>query len=358
MVGYIVQHKRKYSRWYLRFAFVLVFTLLGEWPLIFSQEKKKQEITYNVAVTAISIAVSVQNKQGRHIADLTEEDFSVYENDQEKEITYFSHDYEAPLSLTVLLDVSGSMALQDKLSESKDALFYLLNHLLSDGDEVSLLIFADGDVEVASRFAKDKRHFLSILEKTEAYGQTALNDAVGVSPDFANRGNNEKRALLLITDGIENDSEYSPEQAIEVARRVDIPIYTIGYKIPLDEQFLKKFKHSKDLTASGIVESLERFSEATGGKAFFVNKTLDMKNAFRLIKQELSHQYILGYTSYMDSDNEYRKIRVITKKKSYRVRTREGYYSGEKKNTDGSFYLNKGEDVLKYSLQKMQGRKS
>lgn len=304
---------------------------IGLSALSFPQEKKKQEMTYDVAVTAISIAVSVQNRKGRHITDLEREDFFIYENEKQRDITYFSHDYEAPLSLTVLLDVSGSMALQEKLDESKEALDYLIKSLLNDRDEVSLLIFADGDVEVAANFSKDKGAFLSILEKTEAYGQTALNDAVGVSPDFANKGNNEKRALLLITDGIENDSEYSPGQAIEVARRVDIPIYTIGYKIPLNEQFLKKYKRSEGLTPSGIVDSLERFSEATGGKAFFVNRVLDLKNALRLMKQELSHQYILGYTSYTDPNNEFRKIRVATKKKSYRVRTREGYYSGEKK---------------------------
>ena len=297
----------------------------------FSQEKRKQEIRYDVAVTAISIAVSVQDRRGRHITDLSEEDFFIYENEKQKDITYFSRNYEAPLSLTVLLDVSGSMALQEKLEESKEALDYLMKSLLEDKDEVSLLIFADGDVEIAANFSKDKSEFLSVLERTEAYGQTALNDAVGVSPDFANRGNNEKRALLLITDGIENDSEYSPEKAIEVARRVDIPIYTIGYKIPMNEQFLKKYKRSEGLTATGIIESLERFSEATGGKAFFVNQTLDLKNSLRLIKQELSHQYILGYTSYSDPNDEYRKIKVVTKKKRYIVRTREGYYSGQKK---------------------------
>ncbi|UCE41372.1 MAG: VWA domain-containing protein [Candidatus Aminicenantes bacterium] len=329
----IILGKKKSLSMFLFLVFILSILSDGNSSLSCTQEKKKQEIAYDVAVTAISISVSVQNRKGRHITDLTEEDFSVYENNKRKEITYFSHNFEAPLSLTVLLDVSGSMALQDKLSESKEALDYLMNHLLADRDEVSLLIFADGDVEVASSFSRDKTDFLSVLERTEAYGQTALNDAVGVSPDFANRGNNEKRALLLITDGIENDSEYSPEQAIEVARRVDIPIYTIGYKIPLDEQFLKKYKRSKGLTVSGIAESLERFSEATGGKAFFVNKTLDLKNALRLIKQELSHQYILGYTSYTDPNNEYRKIKVSTKKKSYMVRTREGYYSGEKKDS-------------------------
>jgi len=331
-MGQITQSQKKCSSICIFFIFTIFAIIKGASSLSFAQEKKKQEITYDVAVTAISIAVSVQNRKGRHITDLREEDFFVYENNKKKDITYFSYNFEAPLSLTILLDVSGSMALQDKLSESKDALDYMMKHLLTDRDEVSLLIFADGDVEVASSFSKDKTDFLSDLEGTEAYGQTALNDAVGVSPDFANRGNNEKRALLLITDGIENDSEYSPEHAIEVARRVDIPIYTIGYKIPLGEQFLKKYKHSKGLTSSGIAESLERFSEATGGKAFFVNKALDLKNALRLIKQELSHQYIIGYTSYSDPDKEYRKIKVVTIKKSYKVRTREGYYSGEKKN--------------------------
>lgn len=313
------------------FLFSFLIFLHGYSFICFSQEKNKQEISYDVAVTAISIAVSVQDRGGRHITDLTEEDFVIYEDDEKKNITYFSHDYEAPLSLTVLLDVSGSMALQDKLAESKEALRYMINSLLQDRDEVALLIFADGEVEIASNFSRDKSGLLSVLDRTEAYGQTALNDAVGVSPDFANRGNNEKRALLLITDGIENDSEYSPETAIEVARRVDVPIYTIGYKIPLNEQFLKKYKRSEGLTASGIIDSLEKFSTATGGKAFFVDQTLDLKNALRLIKLELSHQYILGYTSYSNPDNDYRKIRVVTSKKRYRVRTREGYYSGEKK---------------------------
>lgn len=299
--------------------------------LSFSQETKNKELIHEIAVNAISIAVTVQDKKGRYINDLAEEDFNIYENNEKKDITYFNHNFEAPLSLTVLLDVSGSMALQDKLKESKEALHYLITCLLYIRDEVSLLIFADGEVEVAANFSKDKNDFLAVLEKTESYGQTALNDAVAVSPEFANKGNNEKRALLLITDGIENDSQSSPDQAVEIARRVDIPIYTIGYKIPLSEQYLKKYKHSPALTSSGIVASLERFSEATGGKAFFIDQANELKTALRTIKKELSHQYIIGYTSYRNPENEYRRIKVIASKKKYKVRAREGYYSGEKK---------------------------
>jgi len=303
--------------------------------LFFAQEKgqkKQKEISYDIAVSAISIAVTVQDNKSRFINDLTLEDFAIYENGEKREINYFNHDFEAPLSLTVLLDVSGSMALQNKLAESKDALVYLLEYLLDSRDEISLLIFADGEVEVAANFSKDKSRFLSVLQSTEAYGQTALNDAVAVSPEFANKGSNEKRALLLITDGIENDSEYSPEQAIEVARRVDIPIYTIGYKIPLSEQYLKKFKRSPLVSPSSIAYSLKRFSYATGGKAFFIDEASRLKLAMRTIFQEMGHQYILGYTSYKDPRNEYRKIKVVASKEKYKVRAREGYYSGEMKN--------------------------
>jgi len=288
-------------------------------------QEKKEGLTYSLSVNAISIAVTVQDKKGRYINDLTEKDFTVYENDKKQDITYFKHDFAAPRSLTVLLDVSGSMALQDKLRESKEALKRLLTQLLSPQDEVSLLIFADGEVEVAAKFSTDKSQFLAELDKTEAFGQTALNDAVAVSPEFANKGKNDKRALLLITDGIDNDSRTSPDQAVEIARRVDVPLYTIGYKIPLSEQYLKTYKRDPTLTSTGIVATLEKFSQATGGKAFFINQPEDMNAAFEEIKKELGHQYMIGYTSYKDSKNEYRKIRVVTSNKKYQARTRAGY---------------------------------
>ncbi len=314
-------------------ALILFFTALinvSTQPS-YAQEKKDKGISHTVAVSAISIAVTVYDKKGRYINHLTKEDFFVFENDEKKDITYFSHDFKAPLSLTILLDVSGSMDLQDKLKESKESLKYLAASLLDLDDEFSLLIFADGEVEVAMNFSNNKNYFLEVLDRTEAYGQTALNDAVAVTPEFANKGENEKRAILLITDGIENDSQYSHYQAVEIARRVDIPIYTIGYKIPLSDQYLKKYKHSPSLTSSGIIYSLERFSRATGGKAFFINQAEELKTAIKEIKRELGYQYILGYTSYSDQENEYREIKVTTPKKKYKVRTREGYYSGEKK---------------------------
>lgn len=295
-------------------------------PLLsWAQEKKTKDLEYEISVRAISLAVTVQDSGGKYVDNLSPKDFTILENGARRTMTYFKHDFGAPLSLTVLLDVSGSMAIQDKLAETKPVLRHLLADLLNPQDEASLLIFADGDVEVAAQFSRDKSHLLAELDRVKAYGKTALNDAVAVSPEFASRGTNEKRALLLITDGIENDSRLTPDQALSIARRVDVPMYIIGYKIPLSEQYLEKYKKSSALTSAGIIATLDRFSQATGGRAFFPNRPEDLARALTEIQKELSHQYLIGYTSHLSPNNEYRKIQVVTSKKKYRVRTRQGY---------------------------------
>jgi hypothetical protein len=106
---------------------------------------------------------------------------------------------------------------------------------------------------------------------------------------------------------------------------VDVPIFVIGYKIPLSDQSLKGQKRAPDLTAGGIVATLSRFALATGGKAYFLKEPQELLGTLRGIRGELSHQYIIGYTSYVDGGDEYRRIRVVTPRKKYKVRTRQGY---------------------------------
>jgi VWFA-related protein len=292
-----------------------------------AQEKKEvkpPKVAYNVTVNAVTLSVTVQDRKGRYINNLEKADFVVYENNERKEITYFQRDERAPISFTVLLDVSGSMALENKFEEIRQALRLLAREILSPQDELALLVFADGEVEVAARHSLDRKGFLEALEKEKAYGKTALNDAVATSPQYAIRAKNEKRALILITDGIENDSVTTPEQALEIARRVEIPIYVIGYKIPKAEEILARHKRKSGLTLQSIVYTLNLFAEATGGKAFFLDNTEELLSAFYEIKKEQSHQYLIGYTSYRE-DERYRKIRVETRQGNYRIRTRQGY---------------------------------
>lgn len=289
------------------------------------QEAQKQDAAVDVSVIAVTIAVTVQTPGGRLVNDLEARDFAIFENNKPRPLTYFRHDAGAPVSLTLLLDVSGSMAVGNKLAETKSSLRPFLLSRLRLQDEAALLLFADGAVEVAAGHTTRKADLWSVLDKTEAYGKTALNDAVGVSPEYANKGGSEKRALILLTDGVENDSEYSPEQALEVARRVDVPIYTIGYKIPLGDEDLRALKKGANATAEGIAGNLERFSRATGGRAAFVRTPEELTEVLDGIKAELGHHYLIGYTSYKSAGDDYRHIRVTTPKKNLRVRTRMGY---------------------------------
>jgi VWFA-related protein len=294
-------------------------------PQDVKQETQKQDAAVDVSVIAITIAVTVQTPGGRYVNDLEAKDFAIFENNKPRPLTYFRHDDNAPVSLTILLDVSGSMAIGDKLADVKTCLRPFLLSTLGPRDEAALLIFADGAVEVASAHTTRKDDIWNVLAKTEAYGKTALNDAVGVSPEYANKGKLEKRALILITDGVENDSEYSPEQALDVARRVDVPIYTIGYKIPLGDEDLRKLKKRSTTTPEGIAGNLERFSRATGGRAFFARTLGEMMTALGEIQAELGQHYLIGYTSYKSATDDYKHIRVTTPKKNLRVRTRMGY---------------------------------
>jgi Ca-activated chloride channel family protein len=305
---------------------IILASLSAVWPVgtALAQEQVKDQAAHEYVVRAITLAVTVQDSKGRYVNNLLEKDFTIYENNKKKPITYFMHDFGAPLSLTVLLDVSGSMALENKLEECKAALRDLATRLLRPRDEIALLIFADGQVEVAAKHSADKTEFLKALDEAKAYGQTALNDAVAVSPEFATRAKNEKRALLLLTDGIENDSQSTAEQALEIAKRVDVPIYAIGYKIPRNEQ-LAAHKRASGLTETGIVETLDKFSKATGAKAWFLNEATDLAAVVQEIKNEQSHQYIIGYTSYQDTSELYRWIRVTTPNYKHKIRTRQGY---------------------------------
>jgi Ca-activated chloride channel homolog len=288
-------------------------------------QEKAPGITHQVLVQGITLSVTVQDHTGRFINDLERSDFAVLEDGRKKEITYFQHDFSAPVSLTVLLDVSGSMALQDKLADCREALRTLVTSWLSPRDEVALLVFADGQVEVAAPRAVDKTLFLAELDKALGFGRTALNDAVAVSSEYANLSHCEKRAVLLLTDGIENDSQTTPDQALAIARRVDMPIYTIGYKVPLSERALQAHKRKAGATPAGLIDDLRKYSEATGGKSFILDAPPQLKSALGEIRRELSHQYLLGYTSYKESGNGYRSLQVLTSRSRYRVRTRQGY---------------------------------
>jgi Ca-activated chloride channel family protein len=279
------------------------------------------ELHYTEAedVRLVLLPASVTDRKGRVVRGLGREDFKLYDDQVLQEIKYFSSETREPISIAFLLDISGSMRRQEKLVHAKEAIRYFVDQL-REGDRFGLICFADEQVVWVTELTGDRRRFLQRLEVQEGFGQTALNDAVAAAPGLVDDRVGGRKAIVLITDGIDTSSRLSSRQAVELARQVSVPIYTIGFlAVPADHL-------PKDALAEKL-EILDRATAETGGRLFPVYDPAELKEAITYIDNELRFQYVLGYyPSHSDSDGSFRRVRVVANKANWTVRTRSGYY--------------------------------
>ncbi len=238
---------------------------------------------YRVTVALALVQATVRGPDGEFIKGLKEKDFQLLENGVPQELVFFSEEPEAPIRVAFLLDLSGSMAFQNHLALARSAIRYFLDRL-GPFDEAALLGFADGDVEVLAGFTNDKAVLRDALLLREAYGQTALLDAVAQAPGMVPRHGNARRAIVLFSDGVDNISRLTPGEAVSIARRTEVPVYSIGF---LDEVERRR--------AEVGAEALRRFSSETGGKVFLADDAYGVNKASRAVVDELKNTYVLGY---------------------------------------------------------------
>ncbi|HPQ41796.1 MAG TPA: VWA domain-containing protein, partial [bacterium] len=181
-----------------------------------------------VSVSMVQVTATVRDRMGRTVHDLSQKDFEIYENGEKQQIVEFANARGMPKRILILLDVSGSMRIQNKIGVAKKGLRTLIGTLHED-DEVGLVFFADGDIEIASNYTKDRDIILNALGEVHAYGKTALRNAVRAAPALARVDDPYQRCMLLVTDGIDNASEVTMTEALDAARKVDLPIYAMGF---------------------------------------------------------------------------------------------------------------------------------
>jgi Ca-activated chloride channel homolog len=260
-------------------------------------------------------ATVVDDKQ-HIVTDLEKNDFSVYENGHQQTITSFRHE-DVPVAMGIVVDNSGSM--REKRQKVNAAALNLVRSS-NPSDEVFIVNFNDEyylDQDFTSNIAKLKAG----LEKIEARGGTALYDAVVASADhLKNEAKLEKKIILVVTDGDDNESGESLEQAVRRLQAENGPtVYTIG--------ILEKEEHPKHAK-----RALQIMSERTGGIAFFPN-TLDEVDAIsRTVAHDIRTQYTIGYKpTTPKSQGGYRQVKVEARARSHSklsVRTKSGYYAG------------------------------
>jgi len=287
-----------------------------------SQDLKIQRIRGDEPVIVntdlVTLSVSVTNADGQAVPGLDKSAFTIFDNKSPQKISFFS-DEDAPASIAVVFDTSGSMS-GSKIARAKEALadFIQTGH---DRDEYFLIDFASQARLLLDR-TRDGDALLRKLTYVEPQGNTALYDAVYLGIEKVMRGAYPKRAILLISDGEDNDSRYSFKELRRSLQESDVTIYAIG----VAENFLPR---------KGEVngrETLEELASVSGGKAFFPSGASEMIETFERIALELRHLYSIGYRpSSLTQNAEWHHLTVkVAPPVGFPrlvVRSREGYYA-------------------------------
>jgi Ca-activated chloride channel family protein len=267
----------------------------------------------------ITLTVTVTDTYGRYVSGLSKSAFAVFDNKQQQEITFFSDD-DSPVSVGVIFDVSGSMS-GDKVKRARDALskFIQTSH---DSDEYFLIAFNSRAQLLLDR-TRDGDSILNKLTFVETKSQTALYDACYLGVEKVQRGAHPKRALLLISDGQDNDSRYTFNEVRKLLKESDVTLYAIGILSGSDAG------SSLGMEGQGVLDEL---SGVSGGKAFFPRSAAEMDDIFEQIALELRHQYSIGYKpeSFVNDGKWHRvKVKVTPPRGLPRlfVRSKEGYYA-------------------------------
>jgi Ca-activated chloride channel family protein len=273
--------------------------------------------TIRKRVDEVNVLFIATDKHGKFVRDLNQSDFTILDdNKPPQSILNFRRETDLPLHLGLLIDVSGSV--NSRFDFEQDAATSFLMHSVRAGFDKAFVVGFNTQSQMTQDFTDNVQLLSTGVHKLHDGGGTALYDAIYRAckdkflkdrPDHPAR-----KAIVIVSDGEDNQSEYSRAQAIEMAQRAEVIIYAIS----TDD--------------SGLIlrgdKVLEQLASATGGRAFFPFKMKDITRSFAAIEDELRSQYIVSYKpADFDADGRYRSIEISALKKDLQVRARKGYFA-------------------------------
>jgi Ca-activated chloride channel homolog len=272
--------------------------------------------TLKKTVNEVRVVFTVTDRHGHYIKDLKRDNFRVLDDQKPAELRSFRSETDLPLQVGLLVDASNSV--RDRFKFEQDAAIEFLNSNIRPAYDKAFVVGFDATPEVTQDFTDSTEHLSTGVRMLRAGGGTAMYDALY----FACRDKLLKqeqtgpvrRAIILLSDGEDNLSHVTREEAIEMAARAEVIVYTISTNI-------SGMKGSGD-------KVLERIADATGGRAFFPFQMREMSDAFLSIQEELRSQYAVAYKpANFVADGRYRTIQIMAQDKGLKVRTRKGYYA-------------------------------
>jgi len=288
-------------------------------------------------VNLVEVLFSVVTKREKLVTDLNKENFKVFDDGTQQEITDFSQPTDLPLRIGMVLDTSNSI--RERLKFEQDAAIdFIFNALRRGKDQAFLMTFDDG-AQIIKDFTGDTGDIRDTILKQRAGGGTSLYDAVYAASDHLLKdsplppgpNSDVRRVLVVISDGDDNSSNRSRGESVEMAQRAGVIIYSISTStdwISAEDEKDPAKRISRKYEKGEGDKVLEQLALETGGRVFFPYKVDDLGQSFLDIGDELRHQYALAYSPAGRSpDGKYHTIRIQTDRKDVVVRARKGYFS-------------------------------
>jgi VWFA-related protein len=280
----------------------------------------RAQATFSSAVEVVSLLVTVRDKDGRFVKELTKDDFAVTDDGAPQPISYFTRQYDLPLTIGLLIDTSGSQV--DVLSKEIDASVTFFKQVIREGTDEAFLSSFDTRSWLLKNLTTSPAELekaLGILNsgvRTRHYANgTVLYDDIADSADLILARQHGRKALILLTDGEDTTSRATFDRALEACQRADTVVYSIGIGTALPN-------------GRGILKSL---AEKTGGRFFDGNHQKSTEEIYKTIEAELRSQYNLGYAPPANDPGKgrekYHKVKVTVGRPGLIVGTREGYYA-------------------------------
>ena len=299
---------------------------------------QKSQTTIPITVNLVDVLFTVLDRRNKLVPDLGQNDFKVLDDNVPQDIRYFSRQSDLPLRIGMLLDTSNSI--RDRLKFEQDAANNFLYSVLRRNKDEAFVMTFDDEPEVLQGFTGDTGSLRDKILRTRAGGGTAVYDAIydactkelnhpprppGDQPDVV------RRVMILISDGDDNLSSHTRAEAIEMAQRTSVVIYTISTStqwVTLDDPSKEHTGNRKYHLTEGD-KVLQDLSDETGGRAFYPYHVDDLDQSFQDIGDELRNQYSIAYNPTNHAvDGRYHKIKIDTPDhKGYQVRARRGYYA-------------------------------
>ena len=299
-------------------ATLVVATVAG------AQEPPAQTFNESVSVGYVMIPFTALSRNGAPVTNLKERDVALLVDGKKVSTDLFEESMNAPVSWTILLDASGSMALAGKMEAARAAVSELLDRR-KPGDDFALFAFAEAEATEVVPFTRDADAIRRAMFSVKPYGKTAFFDALATMPAHSELGSNPTRAIILLSDGIDNASRHTRASLAKIFEGSSIPIYPLGLRDPAE----MKGHHATNYEELSDLDLLDAIAMLTGGKLQLGRSPDQLARAVSSLQKDLRAQYLIGFTPTGKGEVKYRRIALQLAGRAKVVRVRAGYRGTE-----------------------------